>query len=582
MDLPTSKERRLFLFLFSIIMRQTGNGAITNSSTYAAFISYAHADERTAKRLHEALETYPLPKDMRSWDVEAKYRARLKPVFRDVAELTAHHSLTEKIREAVRTSRFLIVLCSPAARKSRWVNEEIRLFRKLHGEAAILAVIVEGKPNTAFPPALTEAGREPLAADISGKEGFRFGVTQLAASMLGVGLDRLVQRDQRRRRLRAQAVSAISTALALIMGGLAWTAIDARDLAEVSQEKAEVSRNAAEEMVEFMIKDLKDDLVPIQKLELFDNVGKRVTDYYDTIPLEDMDDDRLMRQARSLHVLGEVELNRGDYDKAETEFQAAYDASKKVYHNNPDNTDAIFTHAQSEYWIGWKHYLLGNYIAAIPRFENYMNLSQELFNSDPKNYEWVMEAGWGNGNFALANLRLGNLDLAEKTYRESITHFKSATILNPEASSAKIELANIYSGMAQLKKKQGKQNLKIEFYDKSVQIYKSMTQEDPSNNDWRFLFIQANYKLLREKNPQICPHAELANSLRAIYELTIYDPENFEWRKEHLKQWKYALLNCNIRNIENHPSLSESNFLRVAEAFSNDSYVRSMIADMLK
>ena len=68
---------------------------------YAAFISYAHADEAHARRLHRALETYKLPKGM-----DEAARQNLTPIFRDKAELTAHHSLSEKIREAVRTSRY--------------------------------------------------------------------------------------------------------------------------------------------------------------------------------------------------------------------------------------------------------------------------------------------------------------------------------------------------------------------------------------------------------------------------------------------------------------------------------------------
>ena len=77
------------------------------SAKYAAFISYAHADEPMARRIHNALETYRLPN---AFDQDAK--EKLKPIFRDVTELTAHHSLSEKIQDAVRTSRFLIILCS--------------------------------------------------------------------------------------------------------------------------------------------------------------------------------------------------------------------------------------------------------------------------------------------------------------------------------------------------------------------------------------------------------------------------------------------------------------------------------------
>ena len=241
------------------------------------FISYAHKDEAVAAQLHKALETYKIPKNLGVQNGKG-----LSPIFRDVAEFTAHHSLSEKIRDAVKYSRFLIVLCSPAAKSSHWVNEEIRLFRKLHGEASILCVICEGAPATSFPPALLEGGREPLAANLSGeRESFRLGVTQLAAALLGVGLDQLIQRDATRRRNRFRILSAASMGFAAIMGGMAWTAMDARD-------EAEVSRSEAEKMVEFMLTDLKEELEPLGRLSVLDDVGTRVTNYYDAIPLSDI------------------------------------------------------------------------------------------------------------------------------------------------------------------------------------------------------------------------------------------------------------------------------------------------------
>ena len=238
------------------------------------------------------------------------------------------------------------MLCSPAAKTSHWVNEEIRLFRKLHGENAILCALLGGTPETSFPPALSEGGREPLAANLSGgRAGFRLGVTQLAASMLGVGLDVLIQRDTKRRRRRARLMTSASMVFAALMGGMAWMAVNARDAAEVS-------RTEAEKMVEYMLTELKQDLEPVGRLNILDDVGNRVTDYYDAIPLRDMDDDRLARQARARHLLAQVAIDQGKMDKAKDEIDAAYQATQEVLRRNPENTDAIFAHAQSAYWEG--------------------------------------------------------------------------------------------------------------------------------------------------------------------------------------------------------------------------------------
>lgn len=154
-----------------------------------------------AARLHHILERYPVPNFS-----SGRHSGKISPIFRDVTELTAHHSLTDKIKDAVSQSEYLIVLCSPASKTSHWVRQKIELFREIHGESSILCALIEGTPQTSFPPALLETGKKPLAANLSAKN-FRLGVSQLAASILGVGLDELVQRDLKKLRRRVTSVT---------------------------------------------------------------------------------------------------------------------------------------------------------------------------------------------------------------------------------------------------------------------------------------------------------------------------------------------------------------------------------------
>ena len=72
---------------------------------YSAFISYSHADGAFAKRLHRALEAYRLPhRALAHADGSALTGARLKPLFRDIDELSAAHDLTAAVREAIAQS----------------------------------------------------------------------------------------------------------------------------------------------------------------------------------------------------------------------------------------------------------------------------------------------------------------------------------------------------------------------------------------------------------------------------------------------------------------------------------------------
>lgn len=201
------------------------------SRRYWAFISYSHADEAWAQWLHRALETYRVPRHLvgRSLGDETIPR-RLYPVFRDRDELPSSHELGAVINRALAASRNLVVVCSPRAATSRWVNEEIRAFRALGRGDRVFCLIVDGEPHASakpeiafsecFPPALRSEGFEPIAADArerkDGKAGARL---KLLAGLLGVGLDELKQREKQRQRRRFLLNVAAGLALVAVLGG---------------------------------------------------------------------------------------------------------------------------------------------------------------------------------------------------------------------------------------------------------------------------------------------------------------------------------------------------------------------------
>lgn len=223
---------------------------------YWAFISYSHADADVAAKLHRALEAYRLPRVLqRTACPIGKVPDRLFPVFRDQEEMSAGQSLPEVLTRALDASRTLIVLCSPAARESKWVDKEIRYFIRKHGPERVFPVLVDGDPDPrsgaqyAFPTAVLagDAPRsvslwsisDPLAVELRpGLGDTRHAVMQLVAAIVGVRLAALTQRaleEERGRRRLSWAVSA-GLAVLLVAAGLGWyNAWKAEQLAVAAQ-----------------------------------------------------------------------------------------------------------------------------------------------------------------------------------------------------------------------------------------------------------------------------------------------------------------------------------------------------------
>lgn len=516
---------------------------------YAGFLSYAHADEAIAARLHKTLERFRIPRGLKRPDT----MVGLSPIFRDSEELSAHHSLTEKITSAVDSSRFLIVLCSPAAKTSHWVNEEIRLFRERRGDAFIISALTEGTPETAFPPALTEGGREPLAANLT-PESFHQGVSQIAAAMLGVGLDDLVQRAAKRKTRRLQLAMAASFALTALMGGMTYLAYDARNAAEdsrsqaeASQARAETSRGQAEELVQFMVTDLREQLTAKERLSVLASIGERVTDYYDAQDTDRLPDTSLVRQAKAREVLGQVAIDMNELDKAQTQIDAAAQLSKQVLDRNPNSADAIFAHAQSVYWQGSLSSKRRNGAEARKAFEVYAELGQRLYDKDPKNLRWIMERGWGANNLAFLDRADRDYISAQARYTESIKFFQEAVAIAPQSRAAERELSNAIAGAAGVSLFQGRIE-EARAYRKAQNEYLSrISTARPNDLDIAYRLSQARmqaYLIEIQIDPSACDIGIIDSHIEAFSVLLTYDKANARWRTGALMKLADELSVC--------------------------------------
>ena len=213
---------------------------------YPVFISYSHRDERWASWLHKAIEGYRVPKPLVGRPGrDGTIPRRIFPVFRDRDELASSPDLSGELRDALSKSANLIVLCSQAAARSRYVNQEIIEFKRLGRADRVMPLIVDGEPyasspeDECFPPALrfeidaagalTDQPAEPIAADLrpagDGKENAKL---KLLAGMLGVPFNDLRQRELIAARHRARIWQGIGAAmivlaiLATVGGWMAW------------------------------------------------------------------------------------------------------------------------------------------------------------------------------------------------------------------------------------------------------------------------------------------------------------------------------------------------------------------------
>ena len=213
------------------------------SFLYDAFISYDHDDRPVALGIQRGLHRIG----------RRVGRLHALHVFLDSKDLSASPDLWGKVTEAMDRSRYLIVVLSPHAAASKWVNKEVAYWLQHRGPDHVLFVVASGRliwddAAARFDPARSEAAlplltqpgvlaAEPLYVDVSEDAPwdpaaalFRDKVTNLAAPIHGKTKSELAGedlREQRRfRRLRRAAIVGLVMLLVIALAAAAVAVVE--------------------------------------------------------------------------------------------------------------------------------------------------------------------------------------------------------------------------------------------------------------------------------------------------------------------------------------------------------------------
>jgi len=515
---------------------------------YFAFLSYSHKDEEIADWLHRELEEFRVPAALAGkLTANGVTPKRLTPIFRDQHELAAADDLSEEIEEALSSSQFLIVLCSPNAAGSRWTNAEIEVFKRARPDGCVLAAITAGEPfasempgradEECFPPALRQKydrrGRptgkraEPLAADLREEgDGRRMGFLKLVAGMLGVGLDDLVQRETTRRHRRLAWLAAGSLAGMAVTTTLAITAIQARDAARDQ-------RREAEGLVAFMVGDLRDKLEPIGRLDALDGVGARVLSYYQKQDTSELNDAALLQRSRALNLMAEVAYLRGHLDEADKLYRQAAAGTAEAVRRSPEDTKRLFDHAQNVFSLGEIARFQGRTKQAETNYREYKRLADQLVAIDPNNMKWRMESLYGDENIGIALLNERRFAEAARQFTGGVRPIENLASIDPENESYRKELATLLAWLADAHSAQGNLDSAIAVRQRQISLLDRSLASGATDVEFHEYLIPAHQalgRLLVSRGQAERGIAELRSAITEADRLIPTEPANNNWK----------------------------------------------------
>jgi len=374
------------------------------------------------------------------------------------------------------------------------VNQEIEVFKKLGRSEQVLCVIVDGEPSVAganddcYPQSLRQrydrsgnlidGPAEPIAADFrKSGDGKSLALLKIIAGMIGVGLDDLRQREMQRKQRRMAAITASSLLVAGIMVVMAINAVVARN-------EADQRRQQAEDLLGYMVGDLRSSLTPIGRLDLLEDVGQQAMEYFATVDVKTLTEGELLKQAQVLTQLGEIRIEQLQYDEALAAFSEAYERSAALQENDPLDGERLFNRSQAEFWVGFVHWRNGSLDDARRWMTRYRDSALELFDLDSSRDDWLQEVAYGHHNLAVLDQDLGELESAIDGFNREIEIWD--TVLRRSGADPRIERdrADAFSYLGNVALMQGNMADALEYYEQSANVMRALVDENRDDARW--------------------------------------------------------------------------------------------------
>jgi serine/threonine protein kinase len=344
------------------------------------------------------------------------------------------------------------------------------------------------------------------------------------------------------RRNRFAFVAVSSVALALVGGTIistlqAMRARRAERSADVERGKALEERARAEDLLGFMLGDLRAQLAKVGRLDVLESTGDKAMGYFSSREARGLDDTTLARYAKALGQIGEIRMDQARYPEAQAAFTEAYDRATALVTRHPNDGDMIFERGQAEYWNGFVHWRRGEFSLAADWLKRYHDTCVTLVKLDPARPEWQSELAYGNHNLAVLNKERGEFAAAQGDFGAELTTLEKMSASNPGDLDLRFRIADAHSWLGGLALQQGEFPESLKQYAAQAALLEGLVLAEPRTARWRF-GLADNYlyrvDVLLAMGRFADAREQLGKAQGLLDELVAHDSSNRRWQTESL------------------------------------------------
>ena len=342
-------------------------------------------------------------------------------------------------------------------------------------------------------------------------------------------------RDKPKRQVRRAMIAAV--ALAAVLGAAKYTSDLAheRTLAIEARNEAERRRGQAEDLIGFMLGDLRKRLEPVGRLEILDEVGSKAMDYFAAVPESSLTDGELLRRSAALYQIGDVRIAQGNLEAATAPLEESLALAKALVARQPGDGERLFGLGQSHFWVGFVHWRRHNLDAARREFEAYLDVANRLVALDAGRAEWRREIAYANSNLGSVLEARGDLEGALAKYRACQAIEQALLAKAPADTELRQSSAASHNTIGVVLRSLGRFDEALEQFRAELETRRALLAEAPANPTYqlRLGIVQAHIgHVVAAQGRTSDAIAQYERSVSAYRDLSARDVTNANWRRE--------------------------------------------------
>ncbi len=271
----------------------------------------------------------------------------------------------------------------------------------------------------------------------------------------------------------------------LLLIGSLWLSYRLSLETEQQRQAATAARANTDDLIDFMLFQLRDRLEPIGRTDLLEQPARKALAYLESA--QNTDDTAVARHRRSVALdnIGNILVQTGDLPAAEAAFRQALEIAERLAREEPDNPNWQRGLAIGLSRMGDLLQERGDLSGALSHQRRALEILDQLGQQAPEDHERQYDVGLAHERLGAVLQEQGELTEASKQYQARQIIISSLNTLDPNNPAWRRDLAISYGTIGDVFNASGDSAGALAAYGKFAELAEQLAAQDPDNAEWQ-------------------------------------------------------------------------------------------------